>query len=136
MFWTDEDKKRRSIKIVDSHHSIGTHELSDEIIDEIDKTEEEIKGSISKEEFQYIIKTYASAWAIKDKESDEYLKELRFENNGESAETEWTKNLRNAFVLSNKNKAFMLSINIGGVARKCEVVPLIYQQDPFYKSEE
>ncbi|EOU7320481.1 hypothetical protein [Escherichia coli] len=132
-----EFKPKKTIKkIVKTYEVITEEELPEEIIFDIEIRENEVGGPISEEEFQSIIMDKAIAYAIHDRENDRYIKGMRLSEDGKCIRFEWTRNIRNAFIFNNESKASILSLYINGKPRGCNIVPLIYQVDPFFKYQE
>lgn len=133
-FMYSVNEKRKVIKVAKSFRSIPADALSDKIITRIESIEAEVGGSISDEDFQFIIRDHAEAWVLRRKEDNMFLYQIRFDNDGagKTVITSWTANLRNAFVFKDQDKTSELSLFICGSPSACEVVPLIYQLEPFY----
>lgn len=130
------ESRKTTKKIVKTYEVVSEEDLSEDILFDIELREQEVGGAISEDEFQGMIMERAIAYAIHDRENNRYIKMIRLTEDGKSVRLEWTRNIRNAFIFNNESKASILALYINGSPRGCNIVPLIYQVDPFFKYQE
>lgn len=129
-----EFKRRKTTKkIVKTYEVVSEEDLSEDIMLDIEYRERQLGGSISEDEFQSLLMDKAVAYAIHDRENNRYISMIRFTEDGKSVRLEWTRNLRDAFIFNSETKSSILALYINGNPRGCNIVPLIYQVDPFFE---
>lgn len=131
------EKNKHTIRIAKVEKNIAREDLSERILKEIQFMENEESSMISDEDFQLIICDSAAAWAVRRKEDGCFLAEItrRYFGEDKGIHYTWTKNLRDAMVLTEENKAQMIAYSLLD-SRGYEPVPLIYQVDPLFKTDE
>lgn len=127
------EKDEGNIRIATLKKNIPKDQLSERILRDIQFVEEEGNTLISDDDFQLIISDAAAAWTVRRKDDGSFLAEIGKNHLDEKDQHSWSKNLRDAMVLTEENKAQMIVFALLNY-QEYEPVPLIYQVDPFYES--